>query len=50
MKLTRFHKEISRVQACGMNWCNPAYAGGQLFLRDGLKATGELLCVELLGK
>ena len=37
-------KELGRVQVCGLNWCNPAYADGKLFLRD----TRELLCVELL--
>jgi len=41
-------REISRAQACGMNWCNPAYADGRLFVRDGLRATGYLYCLELL--
>jgi outer membrane protein assembly factor BamB len=42
-------KEISRVQVCGLNWCNPAYADGRLYLRDGLKSSGgDLLCVRLL--
>ena len=41
-------KEISRAQVCGMNWCNPAYAGGKLYLREGIKGAGQLLCVELL--
>ena len=27
-------KEISAVQVCGKNWCNPAYSDGKLFLRD----------------
>jgi len=31
-----------------MNWSNPACADGKLYLRDGIKNTGELLCVELL--
>jgi WD40 repeat protein len=43
-------KEISRVQVCGLNWCNPAYSDGKLFARDGIKTTGELLCVDLLAK
>ena len=43
-------KEHSRVQVCGLNWCNPAYVGGTLFVRDGIKTTGELLCLELLAK
>jgi len=41
-------KEISRAQVCAMNWCNPAYADGKLYLRDGIKGGGELLCVDLL--
>ena len=41
-------KEISRAQVCAMNWSNPACADGKLYLRDGIKNTGELLCVELL--
>lgn len=28
-------KLISRVQVAGANWCNPAYADGKLYLRDG---------------
>lgn len=42
-----FH-EISRSQACGLNWCNPAYVGGKLYLRDGIKTSGELWCVSLI--
>jgi len=41
-------KEISRVQVCGLNWCNPAYADGKLYLNDGIKTAGELLCLDLL--
>ena len=41
-------REISRVQICGANWCNPAYVDGKLFVREGIKTTGELLCVALL--
>ena len=37
-------REISRAQVCGFTWCNPAYAGGKLFLRDAR----ELLCVALV--
>lgn len=37
-------KELGRVQVCGANWCNPAYADGKLFLRDAR----ELICVELI--
>ena len=41
-------REMSRAQVCGLNWCNPAYADGRLYVRDGIKATGNLYCVELL--
>jgi outer membrane protein assembly factor BamB len=41
-------RELGRAQVCGPNWCNPAYAGGRLYLRDGLKTTGTLYCLELL--
>lgn len=34
---------LGQAQVCSDNWCNPAYAGGKLFLRDN-KA---LLCVKL---
>jgi outer membrane protein assembly factor BamB len=37
-------RELSRVQVCGANWCNPAYADGRLYLRDAQ----ELLCLQLL--
>ncbi|MDB6123527.1 MAG: Pyrrolo-quinoline quinone [Pedosphaera sp.] len=37
-------KEISNVQVCGKTWCNPAYADGKLYLRDGR----SLLCFQLL--
>jgi outer membrane protein assembly factor BamB len=40
-------RELSRVQACGANWCNPAYVDGKLFLRDGLRQGGEWLALEL---
>jgi len=35
---------IGKVQVCGQNWCNPAYADGKLFLRDAQ----ELRCVQLM--
>jgi outer membrane protein assembly factor BamB len=41
-------REISRVQVCGANWCNPAYVDGQLFLRDGVKQNGDWMAVSLL--
>jgi len=40
----REFKELGRAQVCGKTWCNPAYADGNLFLRDAR----ELLCVCLL--
>ena len=40
------YREISRTQVAGNNWCNPAYAGGNLYLRDDR----ELRCVRLLVK
>jgi outer membrane protein assembly factor BamB len=41
------YEELGRAQVCGVNWCNPAYAAGRLYVRDGLKGPGELVCVEL---
>jgi outer membrane protein assembly factor BamB len=38
------YREVSRTQACGKTWCNPAYADGRLYLRDNR----ELLCLDLL--
>jgi outer membrane protein assembly factor BamB len=40
-------KEVARAQVCGANWCNPAYADGRLYLRDGNKGPGELMCLDL---
>jgi len=37
-------RELASAQVCGRNWCNPAYADGRLFLRDGQ----ELRCVQLV--
>jgi len=37
-------KEIGQAQVCGRTWCNPAYADGKLYLRDGR----ELMCVNLM--
>jgi outer membrane protein assembly factor BamB len=41
-------RELGRARVCGMNWCNPAYADGRLYLRDGIKGTGNLYCLQLL--
>jgi len=40
-------KDLGRAQVCGMNWCNPAYSNGRLYIREGIKTTGELLAVQL---
>ena len=42
-------EERGTAQVAGNNWCNPAYAGGQLFLRDGNKGPGEWMCIDLAG-
>jgi outer membrane protein assembly factor BamB len=39
--------EIGQSQVCGANWCNPAYADGRLYLRDGNKGPGDLMCIDL---
>jgi len=41
-------RELGRATVCGPNWCNPAYAAGRLYFRDGLKTTGNLYCLELV--
>jgi outer membrane protein assembly factor BamB len=41
-------REFGRAQVCAMNWCNPAYADGKLYLRDGIRGAGDLVCVALL--
>jgi outer membrane protein assembly factor BamB len=43
---TEFH-EVATAQICGLNWCNPAYVDGKLFLREGVKTTGSLMCVQI---
>lgn len=40
-------QELGVMQACGMNWCNPAYSEGSLYLRDGLKSQGHLYRIQL---
>jgi outer membrane protein assembly factor BamB len=37
----------ARVQVCGMNWCNPAYVDGVIYLRDGLRGPGNLSAIQL---
>lgn len=41
-------RELGRTQVCGRNWCNPAYSDGRLFVRDGIRGSGELTCVNLM--
>ena len=41
------YRELSRVQACAVNWCQPAIADGRIYVRDGLKGPGQLTCLEL---
>ena len=41
-------RELGRAKACGLNWCSPAYVDGRLYVRDGIKAAGNLYCLELL--
>jgi outer membrane protein assembly factor BamB len=43
-------EELGQVQVAGANWCNPAYADGRLYLRDGNQGPGNWMCVELGGK
>lgn len=40
------YEEISRIQACGKNWCHPAYANGKFVVRDSKR----LLCLDLLSE
>lgn len=35
------YREHSRVQVTGSNWANPALSDGVVYLRDGLKQTGQ---------
>lgn len=39
--------EVGTAQVCAANWCNPAYADGKLYLRDGNKGPGDLICLSL---
>lgn len=35
------YRAFGQTQLCGFNWCNPAFADGRLYVRDGK----ELICV-----
>ncbi|MDP6794892.1 MAG: PQQ-binding-like beta-propeller repeat protein [Verrucomicrobiota bacterium] len=39
------YEELDRMQVCGKTWSFPAYAGGQLFVRD----QNSLQCIQLRG-
>jgi outer membrane protein assembly factor BamB len=41
------YKEVSVAQVCGLNWCNPAYSNGNLYVREGVKTTGQLMSVAI---
>jgi len=43
-------RELGRTQVCGRNWCSPAYSSGRIYVRDGLRTTGNLVCVDLAAK
>jgi outer membrane protein assembly factor BamB len=38
------YREVGRAQVCGKNWCNPAYADGNVALRDDR----EVWCVRVM--
>jgi outer membrane protein assembly factor BamB len=40
------YRELGRVQVCGRNWCNPAYADGKLVVRDGREVRSVALTGE----
>ncbi|EEF61873.1 PQQ-binding-like beta-propeller repeat protein [Pedosphaera parvula] len=42
------YKELGRVQDCGKTWSSPAYAGGKLYVREGLNRAWKLTCFELM--
>ena len=42
----REYEELDRMQVCGKTWSFPAYADGQLFVRD----QNSLQCIQLTGK
>jgi outer membrane protein assembly factor BamB len=41
-------EEFGQAQVAALNWCNPAYVDGVLFIRDGIRTTGNLMAVDLL--
>lgn len=41
------YQELGRIQVAGANWTNPALADGVVYLRDGLKQTGQWKAVRV---
>lgn len=41
------YRERGRTQVAAMNWCQPAYADGVLYLRDGLRKDGIWRAVQI---
>jgi len=41
------YSELGRLQACGKTWNSPAWAGGRLFLREGLTSGWKLSCLDV---
>jgi outer membrane protein assembly factor BamB len=42
------YTELGRVQVCGKTWCHPAYADGNLYVREGLTQGWKLNCFQLI--
>lgn len=42
------YRELGRAQLCGLNWCNPAFSDGKIYLRDGIKKGGDAYCYDLM--
>jgi outer membrane protein assembly factor BamB len=40
-------RPLGRTQVSGLTWCNPAYAGGVVYLRDGLRKEGRWKAVRI---
>jgi len=43
------YRELGRTQACGKTWSHPAFAGGKLYVREGLTSGWKLSCFDLAG-
>ncbi|MDB6108902.1 MAG: hypothetical protein JWR69_652 [Pedosphaera sp.] len=42
------YTELGRVQVCGKTWSHPAYADGNLYVREGLTQNWKLTCFQLI--